>query len=127
MSLSPEDHRMMIEAGTTLLTVLEPTDHDREDALYPEGAEMDEEHLTISMPEGRKAPTMLLKAGLGRYIMFGTCGNLEEILGVERCSVYDKRPEVCREFEMGGFYCGLLRQRVGLQTEAVLDIRDFLT
>jgi Fe-S-cluster containining protein len=31
-----------------------------------------------------------------------------------RCSIYERRPRICRDYELGGADCGALRQREGL-------------
>lgn len=126
MSLSSEEHEMMVAAGTTLVTVLDPVDHDREDAIYPVGAEIDERRLTVTLPDGQEIQTQPLEAGLGRYVMFGACGNLTNVLGVEQCSIYDKRPQVCREFKVGKTGCAILRRQAGLETPDI-DLRDLIS
>lgn len=117
MSLDADEYEMMIEAGTELKTIAEPVDHDREEVIYPAGWAVDPKKRTMRMmvEEGNKYEP--LAAGLGRYTMFGTCGNLKEILGVEQCSIYDTRPQVCRDFEMGGPKCLLIRQLHGLPND----------
>jgi Fe-S-cluster containining protein len=106
---------MMIAAGTDLRTIAEPVDYDRDDVPYPAGWSIDREKGTMRFMVDRKNPNEPLAAGLGRYTMFGTCGNLTEILGVEQCGIYDNRPKVCQDFEMGGPKCLQLRQMAGVE------------
>jgi Fe-S-cluster containining protein len=113
MSLSPEEHRQMAEAGTTLMTVAEPADHDREQVPYPASWEINPGSNTpvkmILEPGSEYEP---LAAGLGRYTMWGKCGNLLSSITVDgrpQCGIYEQRPQVCRDFERGGPKCNLLR------------------
>jgi Fe-S-cluster containining protein len=115
MSLTDEEREMMEAAGTQLKTIAEPVDYDRDDVVYPSGWAIDREKGTMRMMTEKGRETEPLAAGLGRYTMFGTCGNLTNILGVEQCGVYDNRPQVCRDFEMGGDKCDLFRMRAGLE------------
>lgn len=114
MSLTEEEYQMMVEAGTELKTIAEPVDYDRDDVLYPAGWRIDLEKRTMQMEVERGREYEPLAAGLGRYTMWGTCGNLTEILGVEQCGIYEERPQVCRDFEMGGPKCLLIRQMKGV-------------
>lgn len=115
MSLTAEEYAMMVEAGTDLVTIAEPVDADREDVPYPAGWNLDAKGKRAEMvlEPGREYEP--LAAGLGRYTMFGTCGNLIEILGIEQCGKYDQRPQVCRDFQRGGPKCRLVRQLRGVE------------
>jgi Fe-S-cluster containining protein len=115
MSLNKEEYQMMVETGTELKTIAEPVDHDRDDVVYPAGWSIDPKKGTMRMMVERGRETEPLAAGLGRYTMWGTCGNLKEILGVEQCAIYGDRPQVCRDFEMGGPKCLLIRQIAGAE------------
>jgi Fe-S-cluster containining protein len=110
MSLSKEDQAQMAAAGTEFITVAEPADHDRDDVPYPIGHEFDSEKgeiTEVKYLEGNE--TEPLVAGMGRYVMLGTCGNLTNILGREQCGIYDRRPQTCREFQAGGPACLMMR------------------
>jgi len=109
MSLSEEERQQMEGAGTVLHAIAEPTDYDRDDVPYPIGWRIDLRKGTMQMELEPGRETEPLKAGLGRYTMFGTCGNLVNILGREQCGIYDTRPQVCRDFEAGEDKCDLLR------------------
>lgn len=114
MSLTEEEYRQMVAAGSELKTIAEPVDYDRDDVVYPAGWAIDPQKGTMRMMVEKGRETEPLAAGLGRYTLWGSCGNLTEILGVEQCGIYDNRPQVCRDFEMGGPKCLLLRQLKGV-------------
>ena len=33
--------------------------------------------------------------------------------GVNRCTVYEQRPQACRKFEVGGLFCRMAREKFG--------------
>lgn len=116
MSLNEKEHRQMEDAGTTLFPIAEPVDYDRDDVPYASEWRVDLEEGTIEMVLEPGKETEPLRAGLGRYLMLGPCGNLVEVDGVEMCGIHEERPEVCRGFEMGGEKCDLLRLLAQLET-----------
>lgn len=114
MSLSPSEHGQMKEAGTKFITVAEPADYDRPNIPYPVGFKRGKDGgVDILMIKGREFEP--LAAGMGRYLLLGSCGNLVEINGLEQCGIYESRPKVCRTFPMGGDACHEMRQRDGLE------------
>jgi Fe-S-cluster containining protein len=131
MELSAEELKFMLEAGNTFYAIAYPVDHDREKVLYPRGWRLDP-----SYPDDprQSEPLFLhgqeyepLEAGLGRYILFGTCKYLKTTEeGLEMCSVYDRRPNVCRDFEMGGYGCRLMRVTAGVDdaTPEHINVND---
>ena len=115
LALTEEEHGQMIEAGTLLHTIAEPVDYDRDEILYPAGWRIDLEKKTMQMEVERGKEYEPLAAGLGRYTMFGACGNLVEVDGVEQCGIYENRPQVCQDFEAGADKCNLLRMLAGIE------------
>lgn len=109
MSLSEKERRQMEDVGTTLFPIAEPVDHDRDDVPYASDWRVDLIEGTIEMVLEPGKETEPLKAGFGRYLMLGPCGNLVEVDGIEMCGIHEERPQVCWEFEMGGEKCNLLR------------------
>lgn len=119
MELTIEEASFMLRGGNTLTTIAQPADHVREDVLYPQGWQMDEDDPTnpiLAVPLVLKGFEFEpLAAGLGRYTLWGTCKYLETTEdGWERCSVYDQRPNVCIDFPMGGQKCHLMRVMAGV-------------
>jgi Fe-S-cluster containining protein len=109
MTLTEEERLQMEGVGTVLHTIAEPVDYDRDDVVYPAGWAIDPKKRTMRMVVEPGRETEPLAAGLGRYSMFGACGNLVTVLGQEQCRIYENRPQVCRDFEMGGEKCDLFR------------------
>ncbi len=105
----------MIEVGTDLLTVAEPVGYDRKGVPHPRGETIDIAHLDELWErlkrEGKVEP---LAAGIGRYVMTGTCGALKKFLDWEYCSNYENRPQVCRKLDMAGPLCLLMRFEHGV-------------
>ncbi|HET7827558.1 MAG TPA: YkgJ family cysteine cluster protein [Candidatus Saccharimonadales bacterium] len=116
MQLSPAELEFMRASGNILQPIEEPVDYDREDARYPIGiASVDNERRTIRWLFEAGRETEPLPSGMGRYALLGTCKYLEtDEAGWERCSVYEDRPQVCRDFEEGSDKCLLLRKLEGL-------------
>lgn len=55
---------------------------------------------------------------------YGRCIALRGEVGVAaRCSIYEMRPAVCRDFEVGSRLCLIARRRAGLPVEELLDLR----
>src|SRR3989344_6532266 len=115
MQLSPDELGFMRRPGNVFQTIAEPVNYDREEVIYPAGAEVNQEKGTLRWlaEPGREYEPLL--ASFGRYALFGACKYLEiDENGWEQCSVYERRPEVCRNFEMAGEKCLLLRMRHGI-------------
>ncbi len=115
MDLMAEEAESMRSAGTNLLSVEEPTDHNRVDAIYPASFQINPETETIQwlVEKGRECEP--LAAGVGRYMLIGACGHLAKTDdGWEYCGNYTDRPRVCKRFEERGAKCVLLRKRAGL-------------
>lgn len=123
MSLTQEEYEFMLIPGNRLQPVEEPKDTDQPHARYPIGiAEISKEHNTIRWVFERGRETWPLPAGYGRYALFGACKYLEsDENGWEYCSVYDERPKVCQDFEMGSPKCQRFRLREGVDQAAEGD------
>lgn len=106
----------MLRGFNKLITVAQPADHDREKVIYPRSYKTDENNpnkRTWTVEKAREYEP--LAAGFGRYILEGTCAYLEvSEEGWERCGVYENRPKVCQDFEMGGEKCRLMRSLRGV-------------
>ena len=115
MQLSPEELAFMKAGGNILQTIETPVDYDREDVLYPISANIDPARETIQWLCKKGHETEPLPAGMGRYAMVGACKYLEmDEDGVEICSVYSERPQVCHNFEMGSTACLQTREIQGI-------------
>jgi Fe-S-cluster containining protein len=110
MQLSNPEYKAMSGAGNTFVTIAKPADHDREQVPYPYAMQINEQRGTQQFLFEKGRETEPLAAGLGRYMLIGACKNLViPPFGIELCGVYETRPEVCRDFEVGGQTCELLR------------------
>jgi hypothetical protein len=111
IELTAPEHEQMAEAGTTLVTIAEPVPYDREKVPHPAHVPLNldrpKDVLEQTYQHGERWP---LPAGLGRYIMLGSCGNLKTLMGWEYCSIYEDRPRACHKLQMGGMACRLIRQ-----------------
>ncbi len=118
MSLSLEELSFMLRGGNKLLTVSQPTDHDRDDVIYPIGIEYDEDSPSVRkwlVEPGREYEP--LEAGMGRYILMNDCAYLKVSEdGWEYCGAYEERPKVCQDFEVGGVKCVKLRLLRGVDS-----------
>jgi len=65
----------------------------------------------IGEKDGQGIPDELIDFAHGRMLSFGNrCAALDGKLGCEvSCSVYEKRPLVCREFQAGSEDCKMVR------------------
>ncbi len=129
MELTAAEHESMAARGTTLQTIAEPVDYDRLNVLYPTALPIDEETQEADLSAAGSEELAPLAAGMGRYILHGTCGFLKTTdTGWEHCGAYRKRPAVCRNFAMGGSTCKLMRVMAGVDTPAsyVSGLREFL-
>jgi Fe-S-cluster containining protein len=123
MQLSTEEVAFMRAGGNVFQTVAEPADHDRDDVIYPVGMQVYPDRGTFQWQVERGREHEPLPAGFGRYALVGACKYLEtDANGWERCSVYDQRPAVCRNFQLASPKCLTFRIREGVDTlEAVLE------
>jgi Fe-S-cluster containining protein len=120
MEMSAEDAKFMRDGGNLLASIAEPVDYDRHNVLKPIG--MDFDRGTAIVADGQEYE--LLRAGLGRYLLLGECVYLETTPeGLEQCGVYENRPSVCRDFEMGGDKCRNIRVNAGVD-EPTEDFPD---
>lgn len=70
------------------------------------------QEYTDANGQRRPRPVMMrLPAFYGLYILTEDCGNLTED---NKCGVYEKRPEACRDYEMGSQDCLDARSVFGL-------------
>lgn len=115
MELSADELQFMEAGGNTLLTIAKPTDSDRANVIYPLSMQTNRERGTFNWlvdPDNMYQP---LLANFGRYALVGTCRYLApSLLGFDYCSVYDDRPGVCRNFQVGSDKCLLLRDIHGI-------------
>ncbi len=115
MSLTAEERDFMRASGNAIQRVADPVDYDREEVIYPVSFKVHKRRNTLSwiVEKGREYEP--LAANYGRYMLLGACKYLvTDENGWERCGVYDERPQVCRDFEMGSPKCLTLRQLAGL-------------
>jgi Fe-S-cluster containining protein len=120
MEMNAEDAKFMRDGGNLLASIAEPVDYDRHNVLKPIG--MDFDRGTAIVADGQEYE--LLRAGLGRYLLLGECVYLETTPeGLEQCGVYENRPSVCRDFEMGGDKCRNIRVNAGVD-EPTEDFPD---
>jgi Fe-S-cluster containining protein len=133
MELSAEEADFMLAGGNTLIPIAEPVDYDRDRVLYPQGWQMDDVFPTnpkLAKPLVVKGSEYEpLDAGMGRYTLWGVCKYLlvtED--GSEVCRVYDQRPNVCKDFPVGGQKCRLMRVMAGVDepTEEYPNKNDLL-
>lgn len=122
MDLDKGEYSRLTEAGTDFLTLVDPEPYNRYNALMPYGEIVDPDTGTSELVFDRSAPGLLLMAGYGRYILRGACGNLAEENGRAICMDYDNRPQVCRDFDVGGEECLDLRNRYGIEAEVSVQI-----
>jgi len=85
------------------------------------GAQMGLEEIEKPRSYNRKIPgagahgeAMALPAEMGWYKFQGPCGNLDD---ENRCSIYTRRPNCCRLFEMGSPACRKARRDAGLDVD----------
>ena len=107
----------METGGSLLQTVAEPVSYDRNDVIYPIAVNIDAQRKTVRWIAEKDRPYEPLPAGVGRYMLFGTCAFLQtDGAGWEYCGAYENRPGVCRDFEEAGPTCQILRLRQGVDT-----------
>lgn len=115
MSLADEELVFMNRGGNRFQTIEKPAGHDRENVRYPAGAYIYPEKGTIQYIYEAGRSTEPLPANYGRYALLGDCQYLAtDQNGWEYCSVYEERPQVCRDFEMGSPKCLSLRLLAGV-------------
>ena len=110
MSLSPKELEFMLRGGSGLIELAPPEPFGHESAP-----------LDVNIIENPKDPSKVsieavtyspVKPGFGRYALRGACGWLRTAPGGWKyCGGFPERPNVCREFEMGGQDCMELRIR----------------
>jgi Fe-S-cluster containining protein len=111
MEFNADDYAFMKLGGNVLIPIAEPVGYDRNDVFKPIGIDFD--RGTAIFAEGHEYE--LLKAGIGRYMLLGECVYLKTSAeGVEQCGVYEYRPTICRDFEMGGDMCRHIRVNAGV-------------
>jgi Fe-S-cluster containining protein len=116
LSLTQDEREVMLAAKTELVTIVEPASHDQPNALYP-AHEPDPDRPGEFRLSSTSEP---LAAGYGRYIMSGKCGNLAvTAFGMEYCKVYEDRPKVCRDFQMGAPACIFIRSIRGPEAPTI--------
>ena len=121
MQLSADEAEFMRECGNALQTIVEPADYDQPDARYPIGGRVYLDRGTIQYIYNKERPTEPLPAGFGRFALIGACKYLRtDEVGHEYCSVYDQRPEVCRNFPVGSEKCQSFRRKYGIDVEPVV-------
>lgn len=103
------------------MTISQPVDYHREDVILPSYIDKDPVTGDITFHGG----TEPLEAGYGRYIMEGTCGYLKATPdGDTHCSQYEKRPQTCQRFEVGGSQCVIQRQIHGVDEMSEVLIKQ---
>jgi Fe-S-cluster containining protein len=125
MEMNAKDAKFMRDGGNLLAVIAEPEDFDRDDIIKPIG--MNFEKGTVVVADGQENES--LKAGLGRYMLLGDCVYLQTTPdGLQQCGVYEDRPSMCREFEMGGDKCKTIRVNAGVDepTEDYPDLWKML-
>jgi len=121
IELAADEAAQMREAGTDLMTVVEPKDHGQPTAIYPVGARLDDDGTQGEWELDPDNPFEPLKAGMGRYMMIGACGNLVvNKKGHESCGIYETRPAICAQFPVGSERCVSMRLLQGVPTEVPL-------
>jgi uncharacterized protein len=77
-------------------------------------------HLPLSgadharlLPEERETLTVFEGTRCYMRIEDGRCVNLQELEGQWVCAIYERRPQVCRDYERGGEACAYDRERLG--------------
>jgi len=115
MHLSAEEADFMKAGGNILQAVAEPVDYDRDDVIYPVSMHVYPDKKTFRWVAEKGREYEPLPAGIGRYLLAGACKYLGvDDNGWEFCTVYDRRPQVCSDFEEGSEKCLLRRQVQGV-------------
>ncbi len=115
MNLSPDELGFMKEGGNKFIPVTEPAEHDRDKVIYPAGIQINPGGKSFNWVARVGNEYEPLPAGLGRYALLGDCKYLvTDENGWESCSVYDDRPQVCQDFEMGSPKCLQMREIQGV-------------
>lgn len=111
VELTAYEKEHLLGVGTDLYPIVEPVNFDRPYVAYPAGVELDDEgQLEKFLYVDGQRRSEPLDAGLGRYMLIGTCGFLKtDPAGWEYCSGYDDRPKICQDFEIGSLKCRLIR------------------
>lgn len=121
MQLTAEELAFMKAGGNRFMTVADPVDHDRQEVLYPAGIQVYPDRNTFSWLAEQGREYEPLAAGFGRYAIVGACKYLATGEGGwEYCSVYEQRPGVCQDFEVGSRKCMELREVHGVSNDSVL-------
>ena len=76
MELTAPEHAFMRNSGSILIPAAEPVDYDRTDVIYPMGIQISEDGLRAQLLVNQDHQFEPLAAGLGRYVLHGTCGYL---------------------------------------------------
>jgi len=115
MQLSKRELKFMKRPGNQFQTIVKPADHVQTNARYPVEAVINRERNTVQWVYMKGRETEPLPAGMGRYALVGACKYLEkDENGSEYCGVYERRPQVCQDFEMGSPNCETLRELAGV-------------
>ena len=116
VELTLEEVSLLIRGGTKLLTVAMPSPHDRDDVIYPIGHEYDPDTGNRAWILEKARPFEPLAANMGRYILATDCAYVgTNEVGQSICTIYEERPAICREFEMGGDKCQRIRENRGVE------------
>lgn len=127
LSLTRQEQKFMEKGGSNLFTIAKPKQRDRERVLYPITYEIIDNEVKPEYEPGNEYEP--LEAGLGRFILIGSCGYLKtDSSGWELCSAYDERPAVCQDFPVGSPKCRTFRviNDVDPPSAEVPDLRDLL-
>lgn len=105
----------MEKTGNKFYTVAKPEKFKRARVPYPISAEIDLATNTVKWNCDKENPFEPLEPNMGRYALIGSCKNLEkDENGLEYCGVYEDRPQVCRDFEVGSPKCKIMREIQGI-------------
>lgn len=105
--LTAREAKSFRDSGNQLRTLHRPVTHTGVVAI--------ELGHTISIIDGiphklKHTESMMLTAGHGVYLMENDCVFLEEVTEGPRCTSYEDRPGICRDFTVGGFGCQQVRE-----------------
>lgn len=68
--------------------------------------------------EGSETGYMEIPAGFGVFELVSGCANLTE---ANRCSIYNTRPQCCRDYTVGSAMCRRARREAGLDADRPID------
>ncbi len=112
MDLATDEFEFMRDGGGLFHTIEEPANYDREQVRYPVSFTINKLRNTIQFFAETGNEYKPLPAGVGRYMLVGSCGYLiADSRGREYCSVYESkdRPVICGSFEEAGPKCVRVR------------------